>query len=347
MLKKVVWILIPLYILLAFSAYPGLALAAVIDQEERAGQEAWDDGAKEETIKASRRNQAISQIEPRRYHHKGDDLVRKTGKECRECHVSRWYPQKDPLGWETRGKWRLHWTLFSLAAFVMLVGLYSAVSIWTMGRGRSFHHAVHWPSAMRAVVWEVLLGQRIWRQSRVRWAIFSLISVAFVMLAVVFGLTMIQRFILEPGSPGVAEAGLVLDFLADFLGGCILLGSLLALFRRLIGKEKHLKSEPEDYGILLLILGIVITGFFLESCRLAVVSPEPEIWASFIGALGGSILRQWDLPWVAVRFYVWIVHAVLVFGLFAYLPFSKLFHVMTSPLTIVATASEAHYRQHL
>jgi len=32
--------------------------------------------------------------------------------------------------------------------------------------------------------------------------------------------------------------------------------------------------------------------------------------------------------------------------LLAYLPFSKLFHLITSPISIAATASEAHYRQH-
>ena len=99
--------------------------------------------------------------------------------------------------------------------------------------------------------------------------------------------------------------------------------------------------------ILLLLLGIIITGFFLEACRLAVVSPEPHMWFSFAGAFGSYVLKIWDLPWTAIRFYGWIIHAVLVFTFFAYLPFSKLFHVITCPVSIVATASEAHYRQRL
>ena len=69
----------------------------------------------------------------------------------------------------------------------------------------------------------------------------------------------------------------------------------------------------EDVLILFLLLGVIVTGFFLEACRLAVVPAEPRTWASFLGALGGRLLAQWDVPWTVVRFYVWVLHALLVF----------------------------------
>jgi len=292
-------------------------------------------------------NLSIYEIRPRLYHRKGEDLVRRTGKECRECHVPRYYPQDDFFGWEARKKWMLHWGLFSVALFFLFTGLYSAVSIWSMGRRPSLHQAVHWPSAVSAFFRNGILGERIWRQSRLRWAVFMLVSVAFLALAVVFGLLMVYRFVLPPELPALKPLGLVLDFLADFLGGCILAGTLLALYRRIPGRKGSLKTEFEDMAILLLLMGVILTGVFLEACRLAVVAPAPETWASFLGALGAGVLRQVDLPWTVVRFYAWNVHAVLVFGLLAYLPFSKLFHLLAAPVTIAATASEAHYKQHL
>jgi nitrate reductase gamma subunit len=292
-------------------------------------------------------NDSIYGTAPRLYHRKGEDLVRRTGKECRDCHVSRYYPQDDFFGWEFRKKWVVHWGLFSVAVFFMLLGLYSAVSIWTLGRRPSLHRAVHWPSALSAVFRNGVLGERIWRQSRLRWAVFVLVSMAFLMLAGVFGLTLVNRFVLPPGIPFQGGLGLALDLLADFLGGCILAGTLLALYRRIPGRKDSLKTEWEDLVILLLLLGVILTGFSLEACRLAAVAPEPETWASFLGALGGRVLRQVDLPWTVIRFYVWNVHAILVFGLLAYLPYSKLFHLLAAPVTIAATASEAHYRQRL
>ena len=292
-------------------------------------------------------NLAISEIAPRLYHRKGETLVRATGKDCRECHVSKYYPGGDFFGWEHRKKWTVHWWMFSLAMFVMLPGIYSAVTLWRRGSSPSLHHPVHWPSVTRAVARDVLLGERVKRQSGLRWAVFQLISIAFLALAVVFALIVVQRFLLPLVGVTADKAGLVLDFSADFLGGCILLGILLAIYRRIAGRGGHFKTEAEDIVVLLLLFGIVVTGFFIEACRLAVVDPQPRIWASFLGAAGASVLRMWDLPWTGIRFYIWMVHAALVFAFFAYFPFSKLFHIVTSPVSIVATASEAHYRQRL
>ncbi len=291
------------------------------------------------------KNLAIAETAPRPYHRKGEDLVRATGKDCRECHTSSHYPQDDFFGWEHRKKWTVHWWMFSLSMLVMMPGIYSTVVLWRRGRSPSLHHPLHWPSVIRATVREVLLGDRVRRQNGLRWAVFLLISIAFLALAVVFGLIVVQRFVLPLVGVTADRAGLVLDFSADFLGGCILVGILLAIYRRVAGRKGHFKTDPDDMVVLLLLFGIVTTGFFLEFCRLAVVDPQPRVWASFLGAAGASLLRAWDLPWTSIRFYVWILHAALVFVFFATFPFSKLFHIVTSPVSIVATASEAHYKQ--
>ena len=289
--------------------------------------------------------QAVFAATPRVYHRKGEDLVRATGKECRDCHIATGYPGGDFLGWEARKKWTLHWWMFSAAMLVAAAGLFVSLRIWRQGEGPSLHHRVHLPSVLRALFREVLLGERIRRQSLLRWWIFLLISVAFVALAGVFGLIVLTRFLIPlPGEAG-RIVGLLLDFGADALGACILVGTMLALGRRILARGGSLRTDTEDVFVLLLLLGIVVTGFFLEACRLAVVAERPEIWASFVGALGAALLRPWEAPWTVVRFYVWIVHAGLVFLLVAYLPFSKLFHVLTSPVSILATASEAHYKQ--
>jgi len=290
-------------------------------------------------------NLMIFDTTPRLYHRKGENLVRATGKDCRECHETKYYPGNDFFGWEGQKKWTLHWSLFSLSMMVMLPGIYSALLIWRRGRSPSLHHPLHWPSVVRATARDVLLGERVRRQSGLRWAVFQLISVAFMALAVVFVLIVVQRFLLPLVGLHAERAGMFLDFGADFLGGCILAGILLAFYRRIVGRKGHFRTEAEDIVVLLLLFGVVTTGFFLESCRLAVVDPQPQIWASFLGAAGAAALKAWELPWTSIRFYVWILHAALVFTFFAYLPFSKLFHILTSPVSIMATASEAHYKQ--
>ena len=292
-------------------------------------------------------NAAIFGLPPRPFHgRKGEDLVRRTGKECRDCHVGRYYPQADFFGWEARKKWQVHWLLFSGAGFLALGGVFASVTIWRMGKSPSLHHPIRWTSAARALLWEVILGRRIYRQSRLRWAIFLLVSMGFVSLALVFAVIAVTRYVFASAYFLSGAGGILLDFSADLLGACILVGCLLALYRRVRGEETHLKTEAEDIGILLLLLAIVLSGFFLEACRLAVVQAEPRTAASFVGYAAAQVLKAWDLPWTPARFYVWILHAVLVFSFFAYLPFSKLFHLITCPVSILATASESSYRQH-
>jgi nitrate reductase gamma subunit len=236
--------------------------------------------------------------------------------------------------------------LFALACFVMMTGMYGAVSIWRQGESRSLHHPVHWPSVARALFWDVFLGRRIWKQSRLRWVIFFFISMAFIQLFFVFVVIMVTRYIYPTAFFQTGPGGWVLDFLSDLLGMVILGGIMLALYRRYILKEAHLESQAEDTVILWVLLGIVITGFFLEACRLAVVPSTSRVYASFVGAMGASLLKPWDVGWTGMRFYIWFVHAILVFMFVAYLPFSKLFHVITCPATILATASEAAYKEH-
>jgi len=285
--------------------------------------------------------------EPRRlYHRKGDDLVTSAGKDCIECHLRAFYPGRDFFKWEYRKKWDIHWMLFSVACFVMMTGIYGAVSIWRKGEGPSLHHPVHWASVGRALFWDVFLGKRIWRQSRLRWAIFFFISMAFVQLFFVFIAMVVTRYLFPAPFFMTGIGGTVLDCMADLLGLMILVGVLLALYRRYVLKEEHLESQAEDTSVLWMLLAIIVTGFFLEACRLAVVPLTPRMYASFVGALGAAVLKSWDVGWTGVRFYVWFIHAMLVFVFIAYLPFSKLFHVITCPVSILATASENAYRQY-
>ena len=62
-------------------------------------------------------------------------LVRSTGKECRACHVPRYYPQGDFFGWEYRKNWLLQWVMASLARLLSCAwASHVAVSIWALGR---------------------------------------------------------------------------------------------------------------------------------------------------------------------------------------------------------------------
>lgn len=278
-------------------------------------------------------------------HRKGEDLVRSTGKRCTECHSGTWYPGGDFFLWEHKTKWDIHWVGFSVSALVMATGLYGAVSLWRKGKGPSLQHPLHWPSVGRALFWEVMLGRRVWRQSRLRWAIFFLISMNFLALFGVFLVIAVTRYVYPMAFFTNGPGAWALDFFSDFFGLMVLVGAALALYRRSLRKEPHLESDTEDLFVLWMLVAIVVSGFFLEACRLAVVGHSWRAYASFVGFFGARILGWFDVSWTGLRAYVWVVHAILVFVFVAYLPFSKLFHVIACPASILAAASETAYRQ--
>jgi nitrate reductase gamma subunit len=53
-----------------------------------------------------------------------------------------------------------------------------------------------------------------------------------------------------------------------------------------------------------------------------------------------GIIRNIDLPWTVIRYYTWIIHAIIVLIFLAYIPFSKFIHFMTCPVSTLAMSSD-------
>ncbi len=131
------------------------------------------------------------------------------------------------------------------------------------------------------------------------------------------------------------------SFTMEVFGLTVLAGITMAVWRRYIQKPERLEYRGEsdtiadDAIILTLIAGIIITGFLLEAFRLHVnINVDGYTWGgwSFVGyalakTLTGvsyntvEILHQWT----------WWIHAFMAFGFIAYLPFSKLIHIVLAP----------------
>ena len=131
---------------------------------------------------------------------------------------------------------------------------------------------------------------------------------------------------------------LAFSFLNDLGGVMALAGVILAIFRRYIQKPKRLDNLLDDAVVLGLLFFILLTGFILEGLRMAAASPPVE-WArwSFLGFAFLQIFEGASLGWY--RFFWWL-HMALAMGTFIYacLAFSKLSHVILSPLNVFLRA---------
>lgn len=127
---------------------------------------------------------------------------------------------------------------------------------------------------------------------------------------------------------------LIFSFLLDLFGLLAIIGVLLALFRRYVLKPKRLDNRFEDGLVLGSLLLILITGFTNEGLRIASSTPEFEKW-SFLGWQFSKLfltLGSTESSFESLHLISWWIHIILAFGFIGYISYSKLLHLISSPL---------------
>ncbi len=191
---------------------------------------------------------------------------------------------------------------------------------------------------LKVFVVDVLFLRRILKESLSRWTIHSLIYLPF-FLRFFIGLVLLILSKVFPMSPGVA---LLLDknyppmaFTYDFLGLCIIIGIMGAMIRRSQNRAQKTVTAGQDVVVLSLIGAILVTGFIVEGMRiLNTAIPISVALSSFLGYPVSLLLNLFPARWEIVYPYGWYVHAVLTGIFVAYLPFSKMFHILVSPFVL-------------
>ncbi len=132
------------------------------------------------------------------------------------------------------------------------------------------------------------------------------------------------------------------SLLLDIIGFVALIAILLFLYRRYIGRPPRISNTPDDLAVLLLILSIILTGFLIEGLRLSVVGMDKQAWAP----VGNTLARLWNATGLdhsvkgTLTTLIFRIHFFLVCATIAYIPFSKLFHIISSPLNILYRSLE-------
>lgn len=130
------------------------------------------------------------------------------------------------------------------------------------------------------------------------------------------------------------------SLISDLGGFLILAGILMAALRRYLWRPKSLNTFLDDGIILGSIGAIILTGYMVEGLRQAAteIIPHPD-WA--VWSPGGWVFAKMfiEMGEEALRFwhkFLWWFHSALTLGAILYsgLAFSKLQHIIVSPLNI-------------
>lgn len=218
--------------------------------------------------------------------------------------------------------------LFSVVAFSAFgYGMYRRFSLWRLGQpaGRTGHA---W--ARTKITLGLIFGHgRILRRSEpgwmhllIFWGMVTLfVGTVMVALHADFGMRLLHgRFYL------------CFKLAMDTAGLGLLAGLLISVYRRNFRKGERSDTRPGDGAVLALLTGIVLTGFFLESLRIASTGDPWGAWSP-VGNILARLFRGTAQDKLnGTHKIVWAMHASLSFGWIGYMPYSRMIHIITAPL---------------
>ena len=245
---------------------------------------------------------------------------------------------------------------FGLALLIFVLGMASMICFWFRGSvaknqtsghaklagaaetaWRAFFSRQLW-SIIKTIFFDVLLQRRLLKESVRRWFLHSLIYSSLLLRMFLALFTWLVYHIWPDSSLAMALIDKNHPFVAftnDLLGLFMLLGVVLAALQRLAG-PKHVKSEGQDALALLIIGLMVLMGFVVEGARILMTQVEPA--TAVYAFVGYPLSRLWaavGANWQAAYGWLWYIHALLAALFVAYLPFSKMRHMFTTPITLI------------
>lgn len=231
---------------------------------------------------------------------------------------------------------------------------------------------------LKALVLDGMLHRRLYRINLRRWVVHMAVFGSWLALGIVSTITGIVVEILPllgMRSEAVAALPVIghlfhadvwwVALLNELLGLVVLGGMLLVIYRRAIQKDPQLRTLPADNIAIGLLILIAVGGFPTETFRLladystaaGVFAPDPtmlsperlplelhHVWGPQWGFLGyllalafGALKANPGVWEVFHNLFFWL-HVLTVTALLYYLPFSRFFHVIMSPVIVAYNA---------
>ncbi|HEX9971383.1 MAG TPA: heterodisulfide reductase-related iron-sulfur binding cluster, partial [bacterium] len=127
----------------------------------------------------------------------------------------------------------------------------------------------------------------------------------------------------------------VISVILDLCGLAALIGIGIAFYRRFVQKLEQLDRQVEDAIVLGWLFTIVLSGLLVEGLRISITATGTGFWSP-IGWLIGIVFRlfEGENTQAVIHQIIRRIHLFAVLGFIAYLPYSKLRHIFTSPLNI-------------
>jgi nitrate reductase gamma subunit len=220
--------------------------------------------------------------------------------------------------------------------------------IWVVRETTKIIFSIHIFCIAKNIVLDGLLQMKFYRLSLSRWLVHGLMVWPFI-LRFLWGLVALLASLWVPEKD---FPWLMLDknnalhgLFFDFTGLMVIVGAVAAILRSASSPSAKLPAMPRHDRLASGILGaLVMVGFVLEGMRIAMTGyPAGSAYAFAGDALSRFFSGVSGLE--DIYGYVWYVHAVLTGAFVAYLPYSRMFHIVLAPVLLAVNAADRHSRR--
>ncbi len=216
--------------------------------------------------------------------------------------------------------------LLFIVAVVFLYGLYRRYRLWMIGKPE---RRTDQPMERLKSVWAYAIGhKRMLRDvypGMMHLFIFYGFMVPFVVVVITQANFSLPRSLALP-----------LSLFFDLVGTLGTIGLLMAAYRRYVQKPEN-QTYDNYWGnavALLLLLGIFGLGFCVEGLRIARTQPEWVAWSPVGWLFSGAFSGLSDANQILLHRLLWRLHLFLVLGFIAFIPYSRLLHIVTGPANV-------------
>jgi len=257
-------------------------------------------------------------------------------------------------------------TFFMLGATVFFVGLVQRIflycrgewDLWALVNGVfSTIFSARIVKLIEIVFLDGLLQRKLFRQDRLRWLMKVLIMIGYPGILIAGHLKVevmpqfkefphVIRFFYAPfcdfyyfrdvASPslGIYDALFAISF--DFFGAMILMGEIIAIYRRFVAKALPFKTSIGDIVAVNLLGGWFILRFFCEATSILTYSLPASVAQFWFVSFGLSkIIAPLGLPWSSLNYPLWSLSGFFLATLVASIPYNKkLWHIITIPVVM-------------
>ena len=120
-------------------------------------------------------------------------------------------------------------------------------------------------TVLKVFILDGIVQRKVFIENRFRWLIHILIYGGFMLLLLMHALDNLITSALFEGYAATVNPFL---FLRDLFGLVIVIGIVLALYRRCVMKVPRLTTTPMDTYVLILLAVIMVSGIFLEAVKI-------------------------------------------------------------------------------